>query len=85
MSEELKETVKEIQEITGVAITLRLGKMVAYKRVGDKLETLLPKVIAHKITAGKVLEEILDFITEQMEEIELALAEQDLAEETPNE
>lgn len=78
MSEELK---KEIQEITGVGITLRLGKMVAYKRVGDKIEELLVPVKAGKIvTAGKVLIELIDFLSEEMKDIELALAEQETLE-----
>lgn len=74
MSEELK---KEIQELTPIGITLRLGKMVAYKRVADKLEKLLQPVKAGQLTAGKVLIELIDFLADQMKDLEKDLTEND--------
>ena len=46
----------ETPQTTLTAITLKVGKLAAYKAIGDKLEELLPPVKEYKVIALKVLE-----------------------------
>jgi hypothetical protein len=72
MSEELK---TDIQELDQTTVTLRIGKMVAYKRIGDKIEQLIPAAQLGKLTAGKVLIELIDYLADQIRDIERDLNE----------
>ena len=59
----------ETPQTTLTAITLRVGKMSAYKTVGDKIEQLLPEAKAGTISAAQVLIELVEYLQEQMKGI----------------
>lgn len=59
----------ESTQVTLTAITLRVGKLAAYKSVSDKMEALLPHAKAGTITAKDLLMELIDHVQAQLEEL----------------
>ena len=57
-------------QITLTAITLRVGKLSAYKSVGDKMEALLPYAKAGTIRAKDLLMELIDHVEAELENLE---------------
>jgi hypothetical protein len=60
----------ETPQKTLTAITLTVGKLAAYKSIGDKLESLLPQAKQGTITAAQLLEQLLDHLTAEMENLQ---------------
>jgi hypothetical protein len=59
----------ESTQITLTAITLRVGKMAAYKSVTDKMETLVPAVKAGTISPAELLIQIMDHVEAELESL----------------
>lgn len=57
----------ETPQVTLTAITLRVGKLAAYKSIGNKMEALLPHAKAGTITAKDLLTELIDHVQAELE------------------
>jgi hypothetical protein len=59
----------ETPQTTLTAITLRVGKLAAYKSIGDKMEALVPEAKAGTISAKDLLMELINHLQAQVEEL----------------
>lgn len=63
----MNEIPNETPQTSLTAITLRVGKLTAYKSMADKMEALLPNAKAGTISAATLLMELIDHAQAELE------------------